>query len=109
MSKKSKYPEVSVYSVLPKPIILTRSMAQTQPNSINLDDAIQYLKTLPEEEQKVFNHHLMQIINLKDKFPNSPAIDTVMEHHINKGASGKTKRNKRNKRKKRKTLRKGKK
>ena len=81
-------------------------MAQTQPNTINLDDAIAYLETLPKEEQERFNHHLMQIIILRQRFPNSPAIDTVMEHHINRGASGKTKRKKR---KHKKTKRKGKK
>ena len=100
----TKFPLRSVYTG--QPIIQTRSMAQTQPNTINLDDAIAYLETLPKEEQERFNHHLMQIIVLRERFPNSPAIDTVMEHHINRGASGKRKRKKR---KHKKTKRKGKK
>ena len=81
-------------------------MAQTQPNTINLDDAIAYLETLPDKQQEIFDYHLMQIIALKERFPDSPAIDTVMQHHINKGSRGKTKRKKR---KHKRTKRKGKK
>ena len=100
MSPKSRSSGVN------KSIIQTRSMAQTQPNTINLDDAIAYLETLPDKQQKRFDDHLMQIIALKQRFPDSRAIDTVMQHHINKGSRGKTKRKKR---KHKRTKRKGKK
>ena len=76
MSKKSKYPEVSVYSVLPKPIIQTRSMAQTQPNSINLDDAIQYLKTLPEEDIDIRGDKQENIDKLLNWNPDTSVYDT---------------------------------
>ena len=80
-SNKSKKRSSSLISVTPQP-----------PNTITLDDATEYISTLPQDEQKTFYHHLNQILILKDKFPNSAATDSIMEHHVNQGAKGKTKR-----------------
>ena len=50
-SKKSKKRTASLISVTPQP-----------PNTITLDDATEYISTLPQDEQKTFYNHLNQIL-----------------------------------------------
>ena len=61
-----------------------------QSNIFSLNYALYCLNTLPQDEQDKFNYHLSKIFTLKDRLQNSPAINTIIDYHINEGSSCKT-------------------